>query len=291
MDQADKLRNLLHQKPAAIKSKPARVIAVTSGKGGVGKTNFTVNLALFLQKQNVRVIIVDADFGLANIEIVLGVTPKYSLADVIGGRNTIEEVITNLDSGVSFISGGSGLSGIANATDLHLRHILDNLGKLDAMADVVLIDTGAGISEAVLKFVISASEAILICAPEPTSITDAYSLVKAAKERSIDLPKFKVVINRAENKEEGTSIFNNLQHVAERFLDIDLEYLGVIPYDANLVRAVKSQKPCLVSFPKAAFSSEIENIGAKILDINIEKEPTGMKGFMKRLSNILGKGQ
>ncbi|MCL2572984.1 MAG: MinD/ParA family protein [Defluviitaleaceae bacterium] len=285
MDQANNLRNLLNFRKKN-SHKPARVITVTSGKGGVGKTNFTVNLALYLQKQDISVVVVDADFGLANIEILLGATPKYSMHDVITKNLDIIETITEADSGLRFISGGSGLSGLTNVSGDQLEYVLENLSALDAIADVVLIDTGAGISDSVLKFVTAASETIIICAPEPTSITDSYSLVKAVKEQNGYIPGFKIVINRVEDKEEGAKIFRNLQRVASKFLSIELEFIGVLPLDNNLVKAVKSQTPCIISYPHSVFSREIERIGNTILDISNESEPTGMKGFVRRLANI-----
>ena len=290
MDQANKLRDMLNRtKPETAAARAARVIAVTSGKGGVGKTNFTVNLALYLQSQGVRVVVVDADFGLANIEILLGVAPQFTLADVISNNYTIDQVITEHESGLRFVSGGSGLSILANVDKANVGLIVDKLAELDAIADVILIDTGAGISESVLQFVIAADETIVICVPEPTSITDAYSLIKSTKERTIDIPKFKIVVNRAENKEEGLEIHKNLQRVSVKFLSINLEYLGVIPSDPNLVRAVKKQSPCLLTFPNSVFATEITNIGMKIMDISKSKESAGMKGFMRRLINIFNK--
>ena len=288
MDQANNLRNILDFKKRNHNYKPARVITITSGKGGVGKTNFTVNLALHLQKQDIKVVIVDADFGLANIEILLGATPKHSIHDVISKNISINEAITETDSGVKFISGGSGLSGLADLSGEQLEYVVENLARLDALADVVLIDTGAGISDSVLKFVMAASETIVICAPEPTSITDSYSLIKASKEKADEenLPGFKVIINRVEDKEEGSRIFRNLQRVSHKFLSIDLEFLGILPQDGNLVKAVKSQKPCIISFPHSVFSREIEKIGNKVMDIKTTKESLGMRGFVRRLANI-----
>ena len=292
MDQAGNLRALLNARKNHNVAKPpgARVITITSGKGGVGKTNFTINLALCLSRQGARVIVLDADLGLANIEILLGVAPKYSLLDMIGGGRTLEETVTRLPSGIGFISGGSGLVEMANVSESMLRTMVDNLSSLDDIADIVLIDTGAGISNAVLRFVMAASECIVVCAPEPTSITDAYSLVKSVKERSGDMPvpQFKVVINRVDDKKEGDRIFANLQKVSDSFLKVELVHLGTIPYDRNLVKAVKQQKPCIISFPSSDFSKEVERISNVILDLKIEKAPTGMKGFMKRLTGIFG---
>jgi flagellar biosynthesis protein FlhG len=250
----------------------ARVITVTSGKGGVGKTNFTINLALYLHKQGARVVVVDADLGLANIEILLGVSPKYSLLDMVKGHRNLEEIITRLPSGIGFISGGSGLAALADLSGEMLRNMVDKLSKLDEAADIVLIDTGAGISNVVLQFVMAASEIIVVCAPEPTSITDAYALIKATKERKEDmLPQFRIVINRADSKKEGEVIYNNLQKVADRFLSIKLSHLGTIPYDPNLIKAVKQQSPCVESYPHSVFSREIESMGNQILDLKIRR--------------------
>jgi len=287
MDQANNLRNLLNFRKKEPISKSARVITVTSGKGGVGKTNFTVNLAIYLKRQNIRTVVVDADFGLANIEILLGSAPRNSLADLISGRYSIDEIITQAE-GISFISGGTGLSDLANVSGTQLNNIVESMSALDSMADVILVDTGAGISDSVLKFVASANETIVVCAPEPTSITDAYSLVKAVKEGCSYIPRFRVVINQTEDKQEGDAIFSKLQSVAGKFLSLNLEHLGTIPRDSNLIKAVKSQKPCILSFPNSAYSKEIESIGRKILDLNVEKEPAGMKGFVRRLASIFG---
>jgi len=287
MDQARNLRALLTARKTSdtVKTSSARVITVTSGKGGVGKTNFTVNLALYLSRQGARVVVVDADLGLANIEILLGVAPKYSLLDMLSGQRTLEETVTRVPSGISFISGGSGLVELANISESMLKSTVDSLANLDEMADIVLIDTGAGIANTVLRFVMAAGECIVVCAPEPTSITDAYSLIKSVKERSNEahVPQFKVIINRVDDQKEGIRIFDNLQKVAHNFLNVELNHLGTIPYDRSLVKAVKQQKPCILSFPNSDFSKEVERIGNTILDLKIEKTSSGMKGFMKRL--------
>jgi len=295
MDQADKLRDRLANmhggRYTPQSSAPAaRVITVASGKGGVGKTNFSINLALYLHRKGVRVVVLDADLGLANIEILLGISPKHSLLDVLAGKNTLEEVITYTHGGLGFISGGSGLVEMANINEQMLRVAIEKLAALDEIADVVLIDTGAGISNAVMKFVTAASECFVVCTPEPTSITDAYSLIKAIKDRAVyeAIPQVKMVINGTDDRDEGRNIFRNLQQVAHKFLQIELEHLGTLPHDANLRKAVRSQKPCILSFPNTAFSKEIENIGNRVLDLKIEPNKTGMKGFMKRLTKMFG---
>lgn len=292
MDQANKLRGMLnlqnHSNAAETPSFGARVIAVTSGKGGVGKTNLTINLGLFLQRLGFRVVVLDADLGLANIEILLGVAPKFSLLDVLNNRCNLNDAITRLEGSLGFISGGSGLTEMANANEDSLSEMVEKLVQLDTLADFILIDTGAGISNTVLKFVVASRESIVICAPEPTSITDAYSLMKSIKERGGHIPQFKVVVNRADDKKEGDAIFKNLQKVSQKFLEMEIEYLGTIPFDQNLVKAVKQQKPCLLLFPNSSFSKGIEGIGNALLDRKSAKE-SGMKGFIRRLGGVFGK--
>ncbi|MCL2616068.1 MAG: MinD/ParA family protein, partial [Defluviitaleaceae bacterium] len=254
-----------HTQPIPSTRQGAKVITISSGKGGVGKTNFTVNLAIAMSRLGKRVVIIDADFGLANIEVILGVIPKYSFADVFAQRRTIEEVLTPGPMGVSFISGGSGLGNMANVTDEQLQFIVENFDVLDKVADVVLIDTGAGISKAVTSFVLASSETIIITTPEPTSITDAYAIIKTAREEMAHTLNFKLVVNRTDTPEEGGEIFTKLSRVCSRFLSIHIENLGAIPYDSSLVKAVKSQTPVTVSFPDSQSAQAINEICHKIL--------------------------
>jgi len=291
MDQAGILRDRLaslHKDKYVSNAPAARVITVASGKGGVGKTNSCVNLALYLHKKGMRVVVLDADLGLANIEILMGFSPKHSLLDVLAGKNTLDEIITYGHGGLGFISGGSGLVEMANINDQMLAATVDKLSALDEIADIVLIDTGAGISNVVMKFVTAASECIVVCTPEPTSITDSYSLIKAVRDRGEHeaIPRIKMIINGAEDRDEGRNIFNNLHKVCQKFLGMELEHLGTLPHDQNLRKAVRMQKPCILSFPNTAFSKEIESIGSKLLDLKVEPEKKGMRGFMKRLSNM-----
>lgn len=292
IDQANKLRDLIQAKTehiAPVHNLTARVITITSGKGGVGKTNFTVNLAIFLSKMGKRVTILDTDFGLSNIEILLGIIPKYSLADVVMGQRTISEIITSGPLGIQFISGGSGISELANVTNKQMNYIIDRFSYIDDVSDYILIDTGAGISNSVVNFIKASDESIIITTPEPTSITDAYSLIKTVKEESANLPKFKMVINRVDNIKEGDNIFEKLEKVTKRFLGIDIEYLGPIPYDNNLVKAVKRQQPAIISYPNCLFSKHMSEIGDKILDVSTKPNTElGIKSFMKRLANIFG---
>jgi len=291
VDQAEVLRNIAKEKGLAAPPPKiqvnARVITVTSGKGGVGKTNFTVNLAVAMAKRGKRVVIIDADFGLANIEVLFGVIPRYNLGHVFNGQMDIRDVMSDGPEGIKFLSGGSGLRELANITDKQMSYIIDRFTYLDSVSDIILIDTGAGISDSIIGFIRASTETIIITTPEPTSITDAYAIIKAAKE-SGDFPAIKVVINRAENSKEGLDIFDKISSVAKRFLGIELINLGCIPYDNAMVKAVKSQKPMMLSYPACDASKAVDIIAKKLLESSAPAalHGFGIKGFMKKLSGI-----
>ncbi len=286
MDQADKLREkvemLKEQAPTS------RVIAVTSGKGGVGKTSLSVNLALQFQEQGKRVVILDADFGLANVEIMLGIRPQYNLADLIFNNKSIEEIITEGPMGVGFISGGSGVQDLVNLDKEKLKKLIAKLVKLDSLYDVIIIDTGAGIADSVIEFVLSSPEVLLVVTPEPTSITDAYSLLKAVnrkKEFNREQKSIKVVANRVESDEEGKEIYEKISVVASKFLNIDMEYLGHIPQDKRLTNAVVEQKPISIHYPNSESALRIKSICGKLLDKSFED--TEKVGIAKVLLNFI----
>ena len=198
MDQASQLRNIIKSQNAP--QRPlARVITVTSGKGGVGKSNTSINLAIQFKKMGQRVIILDADFGLANIEVMFGAVPKHNLADLIYQGKNIKDIITWGPMDVGFISGGSGIASMSNLSREHLTYIIQNLAELDAIADIIIVDTGAGISDAVLEFLVASGEIIIVTTPEPTSITDSYSLLKALARHprfSTENSQLKVLANK-----------------------------------------------------------------------------------------------
>ena len=272
MDQADSLRKkveLLRQQ-----AESSRVIAVTSGKGGVGKTSVSVNLALELKQKGKRVVILDADFGLANVEIMLGVRPQYNLADLIFNNKSIEEIITEGPLGIGFISGGSGVQELVNLDKEQLKKLIAQLVKLDSMYDVVIIDTGAGISDSVIEFVLSSPEVILVITPEPASITDAYSLLKAVnrkKEFNRENTIIKVVTNRVESRTEGMEIYNKISVVVTKFLNIRLNYLGYILQDKQMANAIIEQKPIVIGSPSSEPAEQFGNICKKLLDIPVEE--------------------
>lgn len=219
MDQAERLRNIIKAN-AVSESRPlARVIAVTSGKGGVGKSNTSINLAVQFRKMGKRVIILDADFGLANIEIMFGTVPEHNLCDLIYQGKNIKEVITWGPMDVGFISGGSGIAELSNLSKDHLAFIIRNLSELDSIADIIIVDTGAGISDAVLEFLVASEEVLLVTTPEPTSITDSYSLLKSLDRHpgfSGAGTKVKLVANKVDNHNQGRILYDKLNAVVSR---------------------------------------------------------------------------
>ena len=288
MDQAQQLRNIIKANTMPASRPLARVITVTSGKGGVGKSNTAINLALHFKQLGQRVIILDADFGLANIEIMFGTVPKHNLCDLIYQGKSITEIITWGPGEVGFISGGSGIAGLSNLSREYLTYIIQNLAQLDAIADVIIIDTGAGISDAVLEFLVASGEILLITTPEPTSITDSYSLLKAlnrhprfAKENS----QIKVIANRVENENEGEVLFKKLNVVVSRFLGLPLEYLGAVPQDKHLTQAVMQQTPVSLASPNAKSAVAYERITEKLMHLENEGKikKRGMAAFFSHI--------
>ncbi|MBR6626914.1 MAG: MinD/ParA family protein [Lachnospiraceae bacterium] len=287
MDQAQQLRII----KANRQTRPlARVITVTSGKGGVGKSNTAINLAIQFKKMGKRVIILDADFGLANIEIMFGAVPKFNLCDLIYQGKNIKEIITWGPMDVGFISGGSGIAGMANLGRDYLGYIIQNLAELDALADIIIVDTGAGIAEAVLEFLVASGEILLVTTPEPTSITDSYSLLKALYRHprfNEATTKVKMIANRVEKEESGQMLYNKLNAVVSRYLKIPMTFLGSVPQDIQLSRAVMQQVPVSMQHPEAKSSRAYEEIAGKLLGREeTEKQPKrGMAAFFSHMIN------
>lgn len=269
MDQAEQLRNIIKKQNQ--KRHIARVITVTSGKGGVGKSSIAINLAIQMRKLGKRVMILDADFGLANVEIMLGIRPKYSLADVLYQGKEIKDIITSGPMDIGFISGGSGIRELVNLTREQLSVLVQKLYDLDEMADIIVIDTGAGISDSVLEFVAVSSEVLLVATPEPTSLTDAYALLKTLHQKEEFLPdntKIKLIANRTFSEKDGRDLYSKLNVVAERFLNFELEYIGHIPNDQNISRACIQQKPILMVYPNSLASLALEQLAIQLSDTN-----------------------
>ncbi|MGN0513531.1 MAG: MinD/ParA family protein [Lachnospiraceae bacterium] len=266
MDQAEGLRNIIkHQNQKLVSG--ARVITVTSGKGGVGKSSTAINLALHFQKLGKKVIILDADFGLANVEVMFGVIPQYNLSDIMYKGKELKDIIIQGPEGVGFISGGSGIAKLVNMDNEQIKRLVYKMSELEKMADIVIVDTGAGIAPSVLEFVAASSEVILVTTPEPTSITDAYALLKALNM----FPGFdkndtriKVLCNKVNSVSEGNTLFEKLNMVVSKFLNIQLSMLGCIPQDYSVTKAVMKQTPVTLMYPNApatkAFADAVRNL-------------------------------
>ncbi len=267
MDQAQNLRNIIKlQNQTEIRQ--ARVIAVTSGKGGVGKSSISINIAIQFRKMGKSVIIFDADFGLANIEVMFGSIPKYNLSDVIFGGKDIKDIIVKGPMDIGFVSGGSGINALANMTRDQVGYLVYKLKELETLADIIIIDTGAGISDSVLEFVSSCGEVLLITTPEPTSITDSYALLKSLNTRAgfeKDNTIVKIIANKVSNYEDGRNLYNKLNIVVSKFLNINLQFLGVIPNDNNISKSVIQQKPISLAFPNSSSIRYFEMLADALL--------------------------
>ncbi len=285
MDQAQQLRNVIKVKNQNNVGN-ARVVTVTSGKGGVGKSNVSVNLAVSLSKAGKKVIIFDADFGLANVEVMFGAIPQYNLSDLIYQGKSIREIITPGPMGIGFISGGSGIIGLNNLNREQIMYLVKSINELNDMADFIIIDTGAGISDQVLEFVLASPEIILVTTPEPSSFTDSYSLMKALfKNPSFnpDSSSIQLVANKVLSREDGYAVYEKLNSVIQQFLHGKLNYLGYIPSDIAIEKAVRQQKTVSLNDPNSKSAKQFELIASKLLN---EEANVSKRGLTQIISNL-----
>jgi flagellar biosynthesis protein FlhG len=251
-DQAAGLRNLS-------RTKPVKVIAVTAGKGGVGKSNVSVNLAVALAQMNKNVMLLDADLGLANVDIMLGLHTKYNLSHVIQGTCHLSDIILQGPNGIRVIPAASGTEFMTHLSPAEHAGIIDAFNELTDDLDYMIIDTAAGISDTVLSFTRSSQELIVVVCDEPTSLTDAYALIKVMSKR-YEWTHFHILANMVRNLKDGRDLFNKLFRVSEQFLDVHLDYLGAIPFDEHVHKAVKKQKPVLIAYPESDASASIREL-------------------------------
>ena len=289
MDQAQQLRNVIKAKNQN-DIKPARVITITSGKGGVGKSNLAVNLAVQLRKKGKRVIILDADFGLANIEIMFGVVPRYNLSSVLFQGKNIREIISVGPMDIGFVSGGNGVIGLNNLTRDQIMCLVKNISELNELADVIIIDTGAGVSDQVLEFVLTSPEVLLVTTPDPSSLTDSYSVLKALYRNPNFIQQgttIHVVANRVHSVEDGQMVYNKLKSVVEQFLNGKINYLGMIPLDNELEKAVRQQKIVSIHAPGSKAAKAYEAITGNLLEgtHNIAPMRRGITQIFSQLLN------
>ena len=273
MDQADSLRQLAAS--GKIAKAPLRVYAVTSGKGGVGKTNITANLAMVAARAGKRVLIIDADLGLANVEIVLGVKPRYHLGDLLDKGLSVNDVLVEAAHGVRLLAAGSGVRSLTHLSDQQKMQFIQALDPIEEMFDLVLIDSGAGIGDNVLFFVGAAQEAILVVSPEPTSLVDAYATVKVLSQQA-GVQTFNVIINPVVDELTARGIFQKLTAVTGKFLEAKVRHLGYIPRDENLHRAIMAQRPVCEMFPASPSARALASIGERLL---ADRVATGADGL------------
>lgn len=259
------------------------VIAVTSGKGGVGKTNISVNLAVALGARGARVLAIDADLGLANMDIVMGLAPTYTTAELVRGDADIEDVLVRGPQNVWLLPGASGQYDLANLSDVHRRELFAAVDTLEDRFDVVVVDTGAGVGSNSIGFASAAKDIVVVVTPEPTSVADAYGMLKVLCTRC-GVRRVKVLTNLVSGAKEGEQVFRRLANLSGRFLSIGLEHIGSVPRDPAVGRAVMRGEPVLCAYPKAPASTAIEDVAQRLIDSEDRDERQGaMRLFWRRL--------
>jgi flagellar biosynthesis protein FlhG len=283
IDQASTLRKIsdANEKISNLKKNSldtTRVISFTSGKGGVGKTNIVSNLAFLFTTLGKKVFVLDADIGLANIDIMLGLAPEYNLQHVLSGHKSISDIIIEGPGGMKIFPASSGVQELSELSNDQKLCLLSEFESINEDIDLFLIDTGAGISSNVMYFNMAAQEKIVIATPEPTSITDAYAVMKVMSKK-YSIKAFKLIVNETKDAKEAKGLYDNLSSVSERFLDISIDYLGYIVNDNHVSQAIRNQKLLTILYPGAESSLCLLNLAKKILESKPAVMPGGNIGF------------
>jgi flagellar biosynthesis protein FlhG len=264
---------------SGIGTRPPQVITVTSGKGGVGKTNVVTNLAIALSRAGKRVLVLDADLGLGNIDVLLGLTPKYTLEHVLSGTRSLSEIMLEGPSGIRILPASSGLAQLTALTEAQHQILQGELEQVSHLIDILLIDTGAGISSNVTFFAAAAQSIVVVISPEPTSLTDAYALMKVLL-RQYRERRFHVLVNLAKSPNEAARVFAKLDVAASRFLQISIEYLGFVPLDDYLPLAVTQQRAVLDRYPQAPSSRAFLSLTEGVERLAVPDLPKGTVQFL-----------
>ena len=288
-DQAELLREMMKKKSGnqtrsseQAEQKKTRIITVASGKGGVGKTNISINLALSYARLGKKVIVLDADLGLANVNVVLGVIPKFNLYHVIRKQKTMKEVILDTNYGIQIVAGASGFSRVANLTDDERNTFIGELSELSA-ADVIIIDTSAGVSQNVLSFVEAADDVLIVTTPEPTAITDAYGIIKIISTEIDNLDmNLKLIVNKVSSVTEAKKVSHKVISIAAQFLNLKVDYLGFVYEDTAVPTAVRKQLPFMIADPKGQASTCVQHLVSRLENVEF-REGRGVSHFIKRL--------
>lgn len=286
--QGGERRSLVLSPPTCPASEPfplprSRVLAVSSGKGGVGKSVLALNLALGLADLGRKVCLIDADLGTANLDVLLNLAPRYSLEDVVRGGRALPEVLVQGPGGIQILPGASAVEELADLAESHFRKLYSQLSELDTLADTLVIDTGAGLSRRVTSFLLAAGETILVTTPEPHAITDAYALLKVLMSHR-HTAAIHLVVAMCKNHEEGSAVAEKMMFAARRFLDVDLDFLGAFPFDPAVPASVRQQRPLFLSYPHSRASQAIRSLAARLL--RLQADPTlssPLSRFLQRL--------
>lgn len=275
-DQAAGIRNMN-------KIKPVRVIAVTSGKGGVGKTNLSVNIGIALSQMGRRVVLMDADMGLANVDILLGVYPKFNLSHLLSGEKTLNEIMIDGPSGLRVIPGASGIQKMSELNTIEQASVIHAFSEIDQNIDVLIVDTAAGISASVVNFARACQEIIVVVCDEPTSLTDAYAFIKLLN-RDYALSSFHVITNMVQTAQQGHALFQKLSKVTDRYLDVTLKFAGAVPYDEYLRKSVQKQTPVVTGFPRSKSALAMKSVAERIDSWPIKSQAGGyIEFFIERM--------
>jgi flagellar biosynthesis protein FlhG len=290
-DQAETLRSLQEQlvdhSPAESGDrKPPRVFTVTSGKGGVGKTAVVANMSIALAKQGKKILIIDADLGLANIDVVFGLTPRYNLNHFFAGERHLSEIMVEGPLGIKILPAGSGVQQFTNLDGGQKMRFMEELDNLHESFDIVLIDTEAGISENVTYFSVAAHDILMVTSPDPTAITDAYALMKLLSTR-FHQKVFSLIVNSVANNEEGLEVYQKLTTVANRYLSISIDYMGCIPFDKRVRESIRRQQPMINLYPTSKTSNAFTAFAKGLLVMPQDLQPKGtLQFFWKRLMTM-----
>lgn len=262
---------------------PVQVIAISGGKGGVGKTNVSINLAVSLAEIGRKVMVLDGDLGLANIDVVLGLHPKYDLSHVLRGEKDLDEIIVEGPHGIRLVPGASGIQHMAELSPAEHAGIISAFSDSGADIDTLIVDTAAGISDTVISFTRAAQEVIVVVCDEPASITDAYAIIKLLN-KEYGSSRFRILANMVRTPQEGRDLYNKMCAVTDRYLDVMLSFMGAVPYDENLKKAVKSQKPVVTAFPRSKAAQAFKNLARKVESWPLPQGANGqMQFFVERL--------
>lgn len=275
---------LEEQAPVVTPSANTRVISITSGKGGVGKTTVSVNLAISMAKLGKKVILFDGDLGLANINVLLGIIPEHNIYEVLRGKRTLSDIIIPTNYGIDIIAGANGISQLANLSDTQREEFVQQLEGLTGY-DVMIIDTGAGVSNNVIGLVMPADEILVVTTPEPHAITDAYGMIKSIVANRQD-KAIKLIVNRVASAVEAKRVADRLISISSQFLKTRVESIGFIFEEGLVQKSIRNQRPHVILHPGAKSSACIHHIGARLLNANIEERATGISGFFDKFLKL-----